>query len=72
MKAAFPLNLQRITLRWNWLERRVTIQTGKKSFKFKEENFAYPPCNTKTVRKTGVGSALKQRIIPDDMTFSAR
>ena len=46
--------------------------SGQEIFKFKKENFAYPPCNTKTVRKTGVGSALKQRIILDDMTFSAR
>ena len=46
--------------------------SGQEIFKFKKENFAYPPCNTKTVRKTGVGSVLNQRIILDDMTFSAR
>ena len=33
--------------------------SGQEIFQFKKENFAYPPCSTKTVRKTGVGSAEK-------------
>ena len=56
MQAAFPRNLSRnnVTLF------RIKMKSARKAckdtsrqeiFKFKEENFAFPSCNTKTVRK---------------------